>query len=315
MTTESLLGRLSKKRRKEAQAGRQPSCDPFRHLELLYWLGAFDRKFRESGNARLEISYHRTPDMVTVTQNAIVVAITVLFSLLATICLNRIWPNENRRKYNDLIGWQLSILGTTYAVILGFMLYTVWTKFGEAELNVDLEANAVVNIYRLADALPEDQRTQLRTLARSYVDSVLNQEWPQMARGEIPQQGSAISREMWKTLTSAKTTSPTEANAQEQTMDQLESLAQHRLTRIHQSMESLPDVLWWVLLVGGSLTIFSVCTFGSQSIKLQLLQVFSFSLLVSLSLVAIADIHRPFYGLVHVSDYAFQRAHVSMQAQ
>ena len=252
--------------------------------------------------------------MVTVTQNAIAVAITVLLSLLVTIGLNRIWPNEQRRKYNDLIGWQLSILGTTYAVILGFMLYTVWTRFGEAELNVDLEANAAVSLYRLSDGLPEEQRRQLQSLARSYADAVINQEWPLMARGEVPRQSSATIREMWKTVTAAKAASPTEVNAQEQMMQDLESLEQHRLTRIIQSMDSLPNVLWCVLLVGGGLTIFSVCIFGSQSVKLQILEVFSFSLLISLSLVAIADIHRPFYGLVHISDYAFQRAHISMQA-
>ncbi|HKD91106.1 MAG TPA: hypothetical protein VKB56_04360, partial [Terriglobales bacterium] len=70
-----------------------------------------------------------------------------------------------------------------------------------------------------------------------------------------------------------------------------------------------------VLLVGGGLTIISSCTFGSDSAKLQSLQVLCFSLLVSLSLVAIADIHRPFHGLIHVSNYAFQRARQTMQAQ
>jgi len=84
--------------------------------------------------------------MVTVVQNVLVVTATVIVSLLFMAGLNQVWPRERRRNYNDLIGWQLSILGTTYAVILGFMLYTVWTSFGEADLNVDLEANAVVNL-------------------------------------------------------------------------------------------------------------------------------------------------------------------------
>jgi hypothetical protein len=253
--------------------------------------------------------------MVTVTQNVIVVAMTILVSLLAMMGLNRLWPREKRRQYNDLIGWQLSILGTTYAVILGFMLYTVWTSFGEAERNVDIEANAVVNLYRLSDGLPETQRTQLKTLAFSYADSAINQEWPQMARGEVPEQTSSISKEMWKTVMSVKAASPTEVNAQEHTMGELESLEQHRLTRILHSRSRLPLVLWCVLLVGGSLTILSACTFGEESVKLQTLQVLFFSLLVSLSLVAIADIHRPFYGLIHVTDYAFQRAQQSMQSQ
>ena len=251
--------------------------------------------------------------MATVQENILVVAVTILLSLLLMLGLNRIWPREKRLKYNDLIGWQLSVLGTTYAVILGFMLYTVWTAYGEAALNADLEASAVLNLYRLAGGLPDPERTQLQTLARAYSDDVIHQEWPQMAQGEFPQQSSPVTREMWTTIMSVKAVSPTEVNAQEQIMGQLESLTQHRLTRILQSRARLPNVLWCVLLVGGGLTIISACTFGSESIGLEMLQVLSFSLLVSLSLVAIADIHRPFFGPIHVSEYAFQRTEQGMQ--
>lgn len=243
--------------------------------------------------------------------DVILVAATVLGSVLFMLGLNRVWPWEKRHAHNDLIGWQLSILGTTYAVILGFMLYAVWTSFQEAELNAGLEANEVEDIFRLADALPGPQRTQLQTLARSYVDAVINQEWPQMANGEIPEKSTTI-EEMWKTVTSVKSALPIETNAQEHAMSELNSLAQYRLTRILQSTTRLPNVLWCVLLVGGVLTIISACTFGTESVKLQALQVFCLSLLVSLSLVAISVIHRPFHGLIHVSDYAFRRAQQSM---
>jgi hypothetical protein len=86
------------------------------------------------------------------------------------------------------------------------------------------------------------------------------------------------------------------------------------MTRIRKGKGRLPNVLWCLLLVGGGLTIISSCTFGSDSTTLQSVQVLCFSLLVSLSLVAIADIHRPFRGLVHVGDYAFQRARQNMQS-
>jgi hypothetical protein len=243
--------------------------------------------------------------MATITENIAVIAATVIGSLLFMVMLNRIWPWEKRRPHNDLIGWQVSILGTTYAVILGFMLYTVWTSLGEADLNVDLEANAVVDIYRLAEGFSEPQRTQLQTLARSYVATVIEQEWPQMANGEAPSRTSGIHREMWNTVMAAKPASPTETNAQNNALSQLSLPAEHRLTRSLQSGDKLPTVLWCVLLAGGALTIISACTFGTDSVKLQALQVFSFSLLISLSLVAISDIHRPFHGLIRVSDHAF----------
>src|SRR5215469_117473 len=111
--------------------------------------------------------------MVSVGQNILVVTVAVIGSILFQAGLNKIWPWQKRRPYNELIGSQLSILGTTYAVILGFMLYTVWTAFGEADLNADLEANAVLETYRLAQGLPQPQRTRLQTLARSYADAVI----------------------------------------------------------------------------------------------------------------------------------------------
>ena len=255
---------------------------------------------------------------MTVSQNIAVATLTVLSSVLGSLLamagLNRVWPREKRRDYNDVIGWHLTILGTTYAVILGFMLYAVWQSHGEAALNVDSEANAVLDVYRLAEALPEPQRTQLRRLAREYVDTVIAREWPQMQGGEAPEQITAFDQQMWNIVLSIDPSSPTELYAQEHATLELQSLSQRRLTRIRHSKSRLPNVLWWVLLVGGALTIICLCTLGYNSVKLQSLEVFCFSLLISLSLVAVASIHRPFYGLVHVTDYSFEQARRSMQS-
>jgi len=251
--------------------------------------------------------------MLTFAQNLVLVASTVIGALLFMTALNRIWPWEKRRDHNDLIGWQLSVLGTTYAVILGFMLYTVWTNFGAADLNVDLEANALVNVFRLAAGLPEPQRSQLRQLARSYADNAIERDWPQMHNAAVPNGSVEINANMWRTLMAVKTDSPTEITAQDHALSELTSLTEHRRTRLLQSASRLPSVLWCVLIVGGTLTIVSCCMFGSASSWLHGLQVLAFSLLISLALMAIADIHRPFQGLVHVSDYAFLRAQQNMQ--
>jgi len=251
--------------------------------------------------------------MATVGQNVFVITAAVIASLLFLAVLDRVWPWAKRRPHNDLIGWQLSILGTTYAVILGFMLYTVWTTYSEADLNVDIEADAVLRIYSLAEGLAEPQRTQLQTLARSYVDAAIKREWPQMARSQVPQEGATINTAMWKTVMSVEPGSPTEITVQDHLLSELDSLSQHRLTRLLQSTTRLPTVLWSVLLVGGVLTIVSACTFGFENRKLQALQIFALSFLISLSLVAIADIHRPFQGLIRVGDRAFQRAEQGMQ--
>jgi hypothetical protein len=47
-------------------------------------------------------------------------------SLVFTLVMSRLRPVARRYAESDQVGWQLNVLGTTYAVTLGFMLYTGW---------------------------------------------------------------------------------------------------------------------------------------------------------------------------------------------
>jgi hypothetical protein len=250
--------------------------------------------------------------MLTRTENILIVIVMMVGSMLFMTVLNRIWPREKRREHNDLIGWQLGILGTTYAVILGFMLYTVWTAFGEAGTNVNLEANALRNVYRLAEGLPHDQRVMLEQQARAYADAVVERDWPEMARDRIPEESHRINQAMWRTLMSVKVATPSEITAEDHALYELSALTEHRRTRLLQSTYQLPTIFWCVLLVGGAVTIISASMFGSINARLHSLQVFCFTLLITLVLLAIADVNLPFRGWVHVSNFAFTRAQQNM---
>ena len=246
--------------------------------------------------------------MLNSTQNAFIVMLTVAASLVVMTVLNRLWPSEKRRAHNDLIGWQLGILGTTYAVIIGFMLYAVWANFGAAELNADAEANALLNLYRLAEGLPEQQKIEMRHLVQDYADSVVQVEWPAMTANKTSFHLNPQNQHMWVTIMSLKPVTPAEIATQNQVIQVLTDLNQYRRIRQLQSISHLPGVLWCVLLIGGVVTVGSACMFGSGSFTLHAVQVSAFALVISLVLVAIADIDRPFQGGVHVDDAAFRRA-------
>lgn len=250
--------------------------------------------------------------MLSLAQDVVILVVTMIVSLAFMAILNRVWPFEKRRSQNDLIGWQLSVLGTTYAVILGFMLYTVWTNFGAATLNSDLEASALRNVYRLAEGLPPDQRQRLEGEAQAYAAAVLSEDWPAMERGELPEQSHVVNQEMWRTLMSVKGASASEITAEDHAISELSDLTGRRRTRLLQSVYRLPGIFWCVLLVGGVLTLVSVIMFGSSNPRLHALQVFSLTLLITLAMLAIADVDRPFRGWVRVSNYAFQRAQQNM---
>lgn len=250
--------------------------------------------------------------MFSLTQNILIVVGSMAASLLFMMGLNRLWPVEKRHTQNDLVGWQLSVLGTTYAVTLGFMLYTGWTNFTAAQLNVELEANALRNIYRLSEGLPL-QREQIENLTRSYADAVINHDWLDMARGKLPEETHAINENLWKAVLSIRVASASESTAEDHALSELSTLTTHRRTRLLQTTYRLPVIFWCVLLAGAVLTILSVSMFGSANRRVHTMQVFSLTLLITLVMLAIADVDRPFQGWVHVSPFAFERAQTTMR--
>jgi hypothetical protein len=250
--------------------------------------------------------------MFTLTQNILIVFFAMGASLLFMVGLNRLWPVAKRHTENDLVGWQLSVLGTTYAVTLGFMLYTGWSNFNSASLNAEMEASALRNIYRLAEGLPQ-QRAQIQVLTRAYASAVVEHDWPDMAQGQLPEESHEINENLWRALMAIKVASPSEVTVEDHALTELSALTQHRRARLLQSTNRLPGIFWCVLLVGGVLTVLSVSMFGSANSRIHTMQVFSLTLLVTLVMLSIADVDRPFQGWVHISDYAFRRAQMTMQ--
>lgn len=246
--------------------------------------------------------------MLDVYQSAAIVIAVVAGSVAFLGLLQRIWPADERRLHNELIGWQVTVLGTTYAVIVGFMLYAVWTGFEVAEDNAGAEANSLMNVVRTAQGLPSNSRLQIQELARKYVDVMLSQEWPAMAQVQLSPASHQIMLQLWAVVSSTKVHDATEQTGLDHTLSELSNMTEHRRTRQLEVVSSLPGILWGVLIVGAIVTIVSSCMFGTIDFKLHFLQVFMLSLLVGLALVAIADINRPFQGSVHVEPTGFLRA-------
>jgi Protein of unknown function (DUF4239) len=250
-------------------------------------------------------------------QNIYLVVLWVVLSITCLTLMNTFWAPARRSAHNDVIGWQINILGTIYAVMIGFMLYAVWTNFQVAQTNASNEANNLVNLFRAADGLPQTQRDLIQQAACDYAYQVVTQEWPQM---HLAQSGSTRERydgqqyvmKLWKATTETSTETLEQQANLRQVMIELSGMTEHRRVRLLESRTEMPTILWTVLVLGGMITIGAACLIGSENVVLHFVLIFALSLLISLALIAIGDIDRPFQGSVHVSSYAFQRAQETM---
>jgi len=246
--------------------------------------------------------------MLSVAESSFAVVMALVASLLLVAVLNRLWPISRRKLVNDVTGWQLGILGTTYGVILGFMLYTVWTDFRAADVDTNLEASSLLNVYRLAAELPSAERDTMQALALKYADVTVNQEWPAMQRQEESNASVLVGEEMWQVLTRVKTGGVVAANSVDHLTSALSNLTERRNLREQARAVRLPPVLWLLLLAGAGATVGSACLLGNDNKWLHYCQVFALTFVVAVALSAIADLARPFEGAVCVSPIAFERA-------
>jgi len=232
------------------------------------------------------------------------VAAAVAFLFLVT----RASTAPARKESNDFTGAVVAVIGTTYAVILAFMLSGVWNQFQQAQANEEQEANSLVNVFRIAGQLRDPNADAIQKLCARYADNALNREWPAMVNAQMPPEGGEMINQLWTLAGKVQAQAQPDAIAAYQLMEELRGLTQYRRIRAMQNREALPGILWAVLIAGGIITVAASCFFGVSNFRFHLLQVLVLSFLISLVLVAIADVDRPYQGALRVKPEGFSIA-------
>jgi len=240
--------------------------------------------------------------------NLLIVFACVGASVVFLFGVTRASTAHSRQESNDFTGAVVAVIGTTYAVLLAFMLSGVWNMFQQAQVNAEQEANDLVNVFRISEQLPQPERRNIQDLTRQYAQHLIDIEFPAMDRRNVPPQGAQMVAQMWRVVQSVQPQTSDSSRTVGELMTTLKSLTEHRRIRILQSRESLPGILWLVLIAGGIITVAAACFFGVPNFRFHLLQVIVLSFLIALVLVAIADIDRPYQGDVKVSPVGYQFA-------
>src|ERR671910_108407 len=196
---------------------------------------------------------------MSVVYGLLVVSGACLTAILGLVLVQRLVPMTIREEHNDVAGFIYAVVGVIYAVLLALVVIATWEEFGRARITVETEANALAEIFWLAHRLPEPEGRELQELCRSYAEEVVNVGWPLMEQGRTPsidssQEGSRAWVLIDDIRASLQEGEPRTLAGQElyaEGLDQVQRLADARRMRLVMSQESLPAVLWVVLIAGG----------------------------------------------------------------
>src|SRR5271154_6062907 len=197
----------------------------------------------------------------------LIVALPTTLAVLGPAIVRRYVVLERLTTNNEVAGFKFAVIGVIYAVLLGFAVIVVWEKFRDAEVAAGREASAVIAVHRLSEALNTEAGASVRQRLADYVQVVIADDWPAMARDKIsPQAGHALDA-LYAAVLSVKPGGLGELAIMSDLLTNLDAITQARRTRLVLATGIVPGVLWVVLLGGAAVTLGFTFFFGSQSIR------------------------------------------------
>ena len=234
------------------------------------------------------------------------VSLAVLISMAGLALVGRLTPLGVRQEHNDVAGFIYAVLGVAYAVVLGFMIITVWQQYESARSTADQEANDLAAIYSLANQLPESERHQVQQAAHSYAQAVISEEWPLLQDGQLGPQAGEYLNEIRQDIENFEPKTYAEQALYDREVSRVNDLADSRRLRLSEANANIPTILWAILLIGGVVTVSFAYLFGLESTKAHMLMVGALTLVIALILFATYSLDNPFAGNTRLQPNAFE---------
>jgi len=209
---------------------------------------------------------------------------------------------------NEVAGFKFAVIGVFYAVMLAFIVIAVWEDFRKTEEAVRDEAKAVVDLYRVTFALPVAGGAEIRKHLIAYTNDVREYEWATMAVGEPSDIVVKDLDRLSRAIFDINPQSWQELALYQDALRLLAVMTDNRNERLDSSGGSMPRILWFVLIVGGLITLGYPAFFGSTNLVAQILMTAALAALVALAMLLGLAFDYPFTGEVHISAYPFDQA-------
>jgi hypothetical protein len=245
---------------------------------------------------------------------AVAVVMVTALACSGLILFQKIVPASARRIDNDVVAGTMAIVGVIYAVLIAFIAVATWQAYTDADKSTDVEASRIANLYRDVEGLPDDKADAIREHVRSYVDKVINVEWPAQQRGRTSRAGREDIEAIHKVVVSFIPENPRETIIQAEFLRAVNELYTARRTRQLAADGAIPEVIWEIILIGSLITVGYTYLFVVDNRALHMSMTGLVAASMALVIVLVIALDRPFRGELCVSTEAYVNALQSVGA-
>lgn len=198
-------------------------------------------------------------------------------------------------------------ISTLLAVLLAFVVISIWRNYEEQRENTGKEASSLGNLYRDSRGLKPEAEIEIQQLITKYTRDVVYDGWPAMLQGRE-------SRIAWLSFNQlyGKVVRYSPENAREEIVyahlvDEMNDLAMYRRLRmIRNANPFMPDVLWAVIYIGSLLVIVTGYFLKISNKKVHLLLTTINSVMLGLIFSVMLLLNFPYRGSLQISVYPLE---------
>lgn len=222
--------------------------------------------------------------------------VVVFIAVLSAMTLHRKVPPEAFRGSEGVATAILGILGTLFAVLLGFTVIMVWDHYSDAASALHLEATHIADLRHLAQGFDPADDARIRTALSAYLSTVIRDEWPSMARGEDDARAKKALGGIWAAYRSVNTADTKQQAIYAESIAHLSQLTDARRLRLRALHDDVPGLMWIALIVGGLVVVTTTFFFVPSNVALHSALVGGVAALITLNLFLIYSLDNPFNG-------------------
>jgi hypothetical protein len=237
--------------------------------------------------------------MTLLKEGLLILAAIAVPAVIGMVVVRRLLPAEfrdNNRQSADPV-W--AIAGGAFGLLLGFLVVNLWSDLQAAQNAVQDEANDMVSLLLLAEALPPPaDRAELRAAIDRYAHLLVDDEWPAMGRHQHSVAADRALDEVWRAYLQLDPVLGNSSEVYRASLRHLGELQDARTRRITAAENRVPAALWVVLIGGVIMMIAMAWLTGSDDFNTHLLTTLVLGISLASVLFLIRAFNNPFQGSV-----------------
>jgi hypothetical protein len=242
-------------------------------------------------------------------QPVIIIGSTVIAAFIVSFLTRTFFSERQLMLDNGLTTSVYGTLGTTYAVLIAFVVSGVWQSFSDAGKSVKGEANALTDLTLVVSSLSAEKTRKIHQSARAYVQGVV-QRWDLLALAasqHFPTEEINLdaSSALVAAILAIQPEGAREVELYGQALDLMGIWLDARRNRLRSAAGNTAGALWGLLIAGAFVLFAFHGMFVTHAWAVWAVLLLGFSFVLGLAFYLIFSLDSPFTGRLSAGPMPF----------